>query len=149
MPKSLFDKMKASENALVAIQYVRQVFLAKIDFTYEDRFNSIKSEGIDAVEKNLWAMNLTAYPQGTHFICGFTHLNGYGANYYGYLWSRVYAQDIFSVFEQHGVLDQATGVRYRKEILQEGAQEDEMAMLRRFLGREPNSKAFLRSLGIN
>jgi len=60
----------------------------------------------------------------------------------------VYAQDIFSVFEQHGVLDPATGVRYRKDILQEGGQEDEMAMLRHFLGREPNSKAFLKSLGL-
>ncbi|WP_183574700.1 M3 family metallopeptidase [Mucilaginibacter sp. X5P1] len=148
LPKSLFDKMKAAQNAGVSIQYIRQVSLAMIDFTFEDRFNAIKAGGIDQVEKDLWTMNQTPYPEGSHFICSFGHLNGYGANYYGYLWSKVYAQDIFSVFEQHGVLDQATGVRYRKEILQEGAQEDEMAMLRHFLGREPNSKAFLKSLGI-
>jgi len=148
MPKSLFDKMKAAQNAGVAIQYIRQVSLAKLDFTYEDRYNSIKDKGIDQVEKDLWTLNQTPYPEGSHFICGFTHLNSYGANYYGYLWSKVYAQDIFSIFEKHGVLDQATGVRYRKEILQEGAQEDEMAMLRHFLGREPNSAAFLKSLGI-
>ena len=148
LPRSLFNKMKAAQNAGVSIQYIRQVSLAKIDFTFEDRYNSIKNGGIDQVEKDLWALNQTPYPEGSHFICGFTHLNGYGANYYGYLWSKVYAQDIFSVFEQHGVLDQATGVRYRKEILQEGAREDEMAMLRHFLGREPNSKAFLKSLGI-
>jgi thimet oligopeptidase len=148
MPRSLFDKMKAAQNAGVSIQYIRQVSLAKIDFTYEDRFNSIPNGDIDQVEKDLWTLNQTPYPVGTHFICGFTHLNSYGANYYGYLWSKVYAQDLFSVFEQHGVLDQATGVRYRKDILQEGAQEDEMAMLRHFLGREPNSAAFLKSLGI-
>ncbi len=148
LPKSLFNKMKAAENAGVSIQYIRQVSLAKIDFTFEDRYNSIKNEGIDQVEKDLWTMSLVPYPEGSHFICSFTHLNGYGANYYGYLWSKVYAQDIFSVFEQHGVLDQATGVRYRKDILEEGSQEDEMAMLRHFLGREPNSKAFLKSLGI-
>jgi len=148
MPKSLFDKMKTAQNAGVAIQYIRQVSLAKLDFTYEDRYNSIKDKGIDQVEKDLWTLNQTPYPEGSHFICGFTHLNSYGANYYGYLWSKVYAQDIFSIFEKHGVLDQATGVRYRKEILQEGAQEDEMAMLRHFLGREPNSAAFLKSLGI-
>jgi Zn-dependent oligopeptidase len=148
MPKSLFDKMKAAQNAGVAIQYIRQVSLAKLDFTYEDRYNSIKDKGIDQVEKDLWTLNQTPYPEGSHFICGFTHLNSYGANYYGYLWSKVYAQDIFSIFEKHGVLDQATGVRYRKEILQEGAQEDEMAMLRHFLEREPNSAAFLKSLGI-
>ena len=148
LPKSLFDKMKAAQNSGVSIQYIRQVSLAMIDFTYEDRYNSIKKEGIDQVEKDLWTMNQTPYPIGSHFICSFNHLNGYGANYYGYLWSKVFAQDIFSVFEHHGVLDQATGVRYRKDILQEGAQEDEMDMLRHFLGRDPNSKAFLKSLGI-
>jgi thimet oligopeptidase len=148
LPKSLFDKMKASQKSGEAMYEIRQVSLSDIDFTYEDHYNAIKNEGIDQVEIDEWAMNQTPYPSGTHFICGFTHLNGYGANYYGYLWSKVYAQDIFSVFEQHGVLDQATGVRYRKDILQEGSQEDEMAMLRHFLGREPNSKAFLKSLGL-
>ncbi|HEY5326118.1 MAG TPA: M3 family metallopeptidase, partial [Mucilaginibacter sp.] len=34
LPKSLFDKMKAAQNAGVSIQYIRQVSLAKIDFTY-------------------------------------------------------------------------------------------------------------------
>jgi Zn-dependent oligopeptidase len=148
LPKSLFDKMKAAQNAGIAMQEIRQVSLSDIDFTFEDRYNTIKDGGIDQVEIDEWGMNQTPYPSGTHFICGFTHLNSYGANYYGYLWSKVYAQDIFSVFEQHGVLDQATGVRYRKDILQEGSQEDEMAMLRHFLGREPNSKAFLKSLGL-
>ena len=148
LPESLFDKMKAAQLAGISIQYIRQVYYAKIDFTYEDRYNEIIGKGIDQTEIDLWKMNEMPYPTGSHFICEFGHLNGYGANYYGYLWSKVYAQDIFSVFEQHGVLDQATGVRYRKDILQEGAQEDEMAMLRHFLGREPNSKAFLKSLGI-
>lgn len=148
LPKSLFNKMKAAQNAGVSIQYIRQVSLAMIDFTYEDRYNEIKAGGIDQVEIDMWKMLQTPYPVGGHFICGFNHLNGYGANYYGYLWSKVYAQDIFSVFEQHGVLDPATGVRYRKDILQEGGQEDEMAMLEHFLGRKPNSKAFLKSLGL-
>jgi Zn-dependent oligopeptidase len=148
LPRSLFDKMKAAQNAAIAIQYIRQVSLAKMDFTYEDRYNSIPNGDIDQVEQDLWTMNQTPYPVGSHFICGFTHLNSYGANYYGYLWSKVYAQDIFSVFEQHGTLDPVTGVRYRKDILQEGGQEDEMVMLRHFLGREPNSKAFLKSLGL-
>jgi len=148
LPKSLFNKMKAAQNAGVSIQYIRQVSLAMIDFTYEDRYNEIKAGGIDQVEKDMWKMLQTPYPDGSHFICGFTHLNSYGANYYGYLWSKVYAQDIFSVFQQHGVLDPATGVRYRKDILQEGGQKDEMAMLQHFLGRKPNSKAFLKSLGL-
>lgn len=148
LPMSLFKKMKAAQNAGISIQYLRQVFLAELDFTYEDRYNSIKSEGVDAVERNLWSIQHLPYPEGSHFICGFNHLNSYGANYYGYLWSKVYAQDIFSVFEKHGVLDQATGIRYRKDILQEGAQVNEINMLWHFLGRQPNSDAFLKSIGL-
>jgi Zn-dependent oligopeptidase len=149
MPLSLFNKMKSTQNVDVSLNNIRQVYYATLDFTYEDRYNSIKAEGIDQVERDLYAITKMPYPVGSHFICGFTHLNGYGANYYGYLWSKVFAQDLFSVFEKNGVLDQATGVRYRKDILEKGATEDEMAMLRHFLGREPNSKAFLKSLGIN
>jgi thimet oligopeptidase len=81
-------------------------------------------------------------------IASFTHLNGYGANYYGYLWSRVFAQDIFSVFEKNGVMDSKTGERYRKEILEVAGSEQEMDMLRHFLGREPNSDAFMHSIGL-
>jgi thimet oligopeptidase len=149
LPQSLFDKMKSAQKFGVSIQYIRQVSFGMIDFTYEDRYNEVvKEKGVDWVEQDLLKLSQVPYPVGSHFICSFGHLNGYGANYYGYLWSKVFAQDLFSVFEAHGVLDQATGVRYRQDILQEGAQEDEMAMLRHFLGREPNSAAFLKSLGI-
>ena len=82
-------------------------------------------------------------------IAAFNHLSGYGANYYGYLWSRVFAQDIFSVFEKNGVMDSDTGERYRKEILEVAGSQQEMDMLRHFLGREPNSEAFMRSIGLD
>ena len=89
------------------------------------------------------------YPVGSNFICSFGHLNGYGANYYGYLWSKVFAQDMFSVFQKNGVMDSKTGIRYRKTILERGSTEEEIDLLRKFLGREPNSEAFLKSLGLN
>jgi Zn-dependent oligopeptidase len=149
MPRALFDKMKATEKVGVSWYFIRQVALAKLDFTYEDRYNTIKNGDIDQVEKDLLSMEHIPYPDGSHYICSFTHLTGYGANVYGYLWSKVFAQDIFSVFEKQGVLNTTTGVRYRKDILQPGAQEEESDMLVHFLGRKPNSAAFLRSLGIN
>lgn len=148
LPKSLYNKMKAAQNAATALQYSRQVALARLDFTYEDRYHTVESIGIDSVQREIMDMPQVRFPKGDHFICSFTHLNGYGANYYGYLWSKVYAQDIFSVFEKHGVLDQVTGVKYRKDILQEGAQVNETNMLWHFLGRQPNSDAFLKSIGL-
>ena len=100
------------------------------------------------VAKDNFKLSQIPFPEGSHFICSFTHLNGYAANYYGYLWSKVFAQDMFSVFKKNGVMDKATGIRYRKEILEKGATEPEIKMVETFLGRKSNSDAFLESLGI-
>jgi len=45
-------------------------------------------------------------------------------------------------------MDAATGIRYRKEILEKGATTPEIEIVEKFLGRKPNSNAFLESLGI-
>jgi thimet oligopeptidase len=38
------------------------------------------------------------------------------------------------------------GARYRETILAQGGQEEEMDMVRKFLGREPSNKAFLEEI---
>lgn len=79
------------------------------------------------------------FPAGFGHICG-----GYDAGYYGYLWSLVYADDLFSVFENNGVMSKKYGMLYRKEILERGSERDEMDSIKAFLGRAPNNKAFLK-----
>ncbi|SMO69535.1 M3 family metallopeptidase [Solitalea koreensis] len=149
LPESLFNKMKKAQNVSSAIFSIRQVYLGTLDLTYEDKYENNKDQSIVQVDKNLFtSMMQMPYPEGSHFICSFGHLNGYAANYYGYLWSKVFAQDMFSVFQKNGVMDTKTGVKYRKEILEKASTIEEMDMLRNFLGREPNSEAFLKSLGI-
>jgi thimet oligopeptidase len=94
---------------------------------------------------------ITFYPfvEGTHMEAGFGHLMGYEAGYYSYLWAEVYAQDMFSVFEEKGILDKESGRRFRDIILARGSSQDELSLVKEFLGREPNQEAFLRSLGLN
>ena len=76
------------------------------------------------------------------FPAGFGHLaSGYPAGYYGYMWSEVMALDMLSAFKGN-LLDPNVGRRYRDTILAPGSQEEESALVRRFLGREPSSKAF-------
>jgi Zn-dependent oligopeptidase len=148
LPRSLFDKMKAAQKFGVASATVRQLYLGITDFTFEDKYDSIKGKDLVDVSKNIYAISQTPYPEGSHYICSFTHLNGYAANYYGYMWSKVFAQDMFSVFKEKGVMNPAVGLSYRKNILEKGATMQEVDMLRKFLGREPNNKAFLETLGI-
>ncbi len=148
LPDTLFEKLKATRHVLDGSSFMQQLYYGLIDFTFEDKYDSIKSMDLTSVSKSLQRITQVPFLDGTHLIASFGHLNSYGANYYGYLWSLVFAQDIFSVFEKNGVMDAKTGERYRKEILEVAASEDEMDMLRNFLGREPNSEAFMKSLGL-
>jgi thimet oligopeptidase len=79
----------------------------------------------------------------------FGHLVGYEAAYYGYLWSKVYAQDMYSVFKKNGILDPETGRRFRKVIFEPGGTVHPKLLVQEFLGREPTMGAFLTSLGIH
>ncbi len=64
------------------------------------------------------------------------------------MWSKVYAQDMFSIFEENGILNKETGKRYRDIILANGSTRDELELVKEFLGREPKNDAFLKSLGL-
>ena len=82
------------------------------------------------------------YTEGTIFPSSFQHIvSNYGAGYYGYMWSLVIARDLLSQFEGD-MLDPRVAARYREAILGAGSEREEAEMVRRFLGREPNPKAF-------
>lgn len=149
LPRELFDKMVAAKNVGSGMAALQQIYYGTLDFTLHDRFDPEGEETTTDVSKRLQE-EITLYPyvDGTAFEANFGHLNGYGAGYYGYLWSNVYAQDMFSLFEQNGILDKETGKRYRDIVLAQGATKPEIELVREFLGREPNQKAFLRSLGL-
>ena len=82
------------------------------------------------------------YTEGTMFPAAFQHIMAsYGAGYYGYMWSLVIARDLLSQFERD-MLDTRVAARYRESILGAGTEREEAEMVRRFLGRDPNPKAF-------
>jgi len=98
----------------------------------------------------VWKRLETEQPQGTTDFtmrpASFPHpTGGYAAGYYGYMWSEVIGLDLLSAFEKN-MLDPKVGARYRETILAQGGQEEEMEMVRKFLGRELNNKAFLEEI---
>ncbi|KAJ2158123.1 Thimet oligopeptidase [Coemansia sp. RSA 552] len=53
-----------------------------------------------------------------------------------------------SRFKKDGIDKEKTGMDYRREILQPGGSRDSMVGLEKFLGYQPNNKAFLQSIGL-
>ncbi len=104
---------------------------------------------VDKVTREAYRVTKLPFHEGTAFAASFGHLmGGYDAGYYGYLWAKVYGDDMFSEFARHGITDPGVGERYRREVLARGGERDAIDHLRAFLGREPSSEAFLTKLGI-
>lgn len=88
------------------------------------------------------------YDPESHSQASFGHLDEYGARYYGYLWSRVFAVDVFEQIKKEGLLNPQAGARYLKEILGQGGSNDPAILIKNYLGREPSQEAFLKVYGI-
>ena len=149
IPDTLVDRMLAARNLQSGNDLLQQVFYGILDLTLYDGYDP--SGPLSTTDIVVQLQNsITNYPyfEGTHQQASFDHLLDYGASYYGYLWSEVYAHDMFSVFEDGGILNSEIGNRYREEILEKGGSEDPMDLVINFLGRPPKTRAFLRSLGI-
>lgn len=147
MPGDLIQKLGAARTFNAGIRYTRQVFLATFD---QKIHTSGEKVDPDQVDHDLRAQ-IMGYPvnKDEHFAASFGHMmGGYDAGYYGYLWSEVFADDMFTKFEQGGVLNPQVGKQYRDIILAKGRVEEPDQLLREFLGREPNEQAFLRLTGI-
>ncbi len=142
IPASLIGSMVAAKNLDSGVIYLRQLFFAMLDMRYHSPgFSGDSTAAIASLH------DLTGFPYtpGTHFQSGFGHLFGYDAGYYGYLWSQVFGDDMYTAFGAGGA---TAGLRYRRAILEPGGSADGAAMVRAFLGREPNPDAFLKDLGI-
>lgn len=86
--------------------------------------------------------DLITYPPGAHFYTNFGHLYGYSALYYTYPWSRAIAEDILSPFKKRGMYNKKVASEYAEKILAQGGSKDSNKLIRDFLGRKWQLKAF-------
>jgi thimet oligopeptidase len=119
------------------IRYARQWLYASFDMAL-----ATDPQPPLALWKKLEGATPLGFEEGTSFPSSFSHIaNQYAAGYYGYMWSEVIALDMLTPFKPN-MLDPKVGARYLDTILSQGGQQEEMAMVRRFLGRDPSSDAF-------
>jgi oligopeptidase A len=89
-------------------------------------------------------------PDYNRFPDQFSHIfaGGYAAGYYSYKWAEVLSADAYGAFEEGGVLDAATGARFRREVLARGGSRPAMESFVAFRGRRPRIDALLRHNGM-
>lgn len=147
LPAGLLKKLLDSRDFNQGMFYTRQLLYALLDMTYHTTEGSVDTTQIlQKLTREI--VGIEPIPGG-HFQAGFGHLmGGYDAGYYGYLWSKVYAEDLFTRFESGGILNPEVGAEYRRIILGKGNMQDGQDLLREFLGRESTPDAFFRKLKI-
>ncbi len=144
LPTDQMQRLIKAKLLNVGIKYLRQLLFASIDLRYHTQPTKDSTQVYADLAREIM---LIPIPKNTLPQAGFGHLmGGYDAGYYGYLWSEVYAQDMFTRFEKEGLLNAKTGADYLKWILQKGGELEPMDLITHFLGRAPNEEAFFKSL---
>lgn len=146
LPDDLIEGIVKSKNANLGLFNLRQLFLGIFDMTMHT-----SKEDLDL--SKLWCETrekVSLVSTDGEIVGGqsaFGHIaGGYEAGYYGYLYSQVFAADMFETIFAADAMSPASGMKYRNSILKPGGSRDEMDSLKEFLGREPNNEAFLKQL---
>jgi oligopeptidase A len=151
LPRPLFEKMLAAKNFQSGLHTVRQLEFALFDlhlhYDYDPDGTQTPLELLESVRSKV---AVVLPPPYNRFPNNFSHVfaGGYAAGYYSYKWAEVLSADAYSVFEEQGVLDPATGRRFWNEILSVGGSRPALESFVAFRGREPKIDALLRHSGM-
>jgi oligopeptidase A len=151
IPDALYDRMIAAKNFQSGMMMVRQLEFALFDFRIHREYDPARGahiyEILDEVRREVAVIQPPAWNRFAH---GFTHIfaGGYAAGYYSYKWAEVLSADAFSLFEERGIFDQATGQSFLHNILERGGAANAMDLFVAFRGREPRVEPLLRHSGI-
>lgn len=151
MPKKLTDALHQSRVFLKGLFLLRQTEFGLLDFTLHTEAPPQTIAELDRrCHEIAQANTVIPKPRDYRMYASFSHIfaGGYAAGYYSYLWAEILEADVFEVFQKHGILDAATGKRFRDRVLAPGAAKDGYELFTDFVGRKPNPKALLKKLGI-
>jgi len=135
------NKLNESKNIGVSLLTLRQVSFGLAD---QHLHGKDFSDSLTEIEKKSQSITTINYPDDTNHLGAFGHLlGGYDAAYYGYLWAEIIGDDLFSRFEEEGVLSNKVGVNYKEKILRPGGTKPAQELVEEFLGRPWNDESFL------
>ena len=134
----LIKRLEEARKYGMGMRYARQHLYAAFDMAMTGE----QPRDVMETWKKMEGATPLGYLEGTAFPGSFSHIiGGYAAGYYGYMWSEVLALDMLSKFGSN-IMNPKVGHRFRDIILANGGQVKARDLVREFLGRAPNSRAF-------
>jgi thimet oligopeptidase len=141
IPKDLVDKMRKADKfgkgAWTAQQLVYTAMSLRLHQESPGKLDQLAL--LRTIQKKYTPF---AHVEGTKFHASFSHLVSYSSMYYTYLWSRVIARDLLTPFEKKGLMATDVTTLYRDKVLSVGGQKDAVDIVKDFLGRPYNFKAY-------
>jgi thimet oligopeptidase len=141
LPAIVIQRMKKAADFGKGLWVRQQMFYAALSLELYRR----DPRGLDplAVVRELQS-KYTPFPyvEGTYFHLSFGHLDGYSAIYYTYMWSLVIAKDLFTMFQDRGLLNPEPAQAYRRAVLEPGGSKDAALLVKDFLGRDYDFRAY-------
>ncbi|MGQ2940835.1 MAG: M3 family metallopeptidase [Blastomonas fulva] len=143
LPGDLFDRLVKARHFQAGLFLIRQIEFALFDMLLH--LGTMGSDPVEVIEAVRDEVAVIRPPEWHRFPHAFSHIfaGGYAAGYYSYLWAELLAADGFMAFAEAGLLDRATGDRFRAEVLARGATRPAAESFRAFRGRDPDPVAML------
>jgi thimet oligopeptidase len=133
IPPDLARRMNAGRRVGDAVNWKQQLAYSAVSLNF---YNRRPDFDLTTLYDEMMRRH-APYPPvtGTHPYANFTHIDGYSAIYYTYVWSKAIAVDLFTKFRSAGMRDRAVAMQYRRQVLEPGSSADAGALIRNFLGR--------------
>jgi intermediate peptidase len=148
LPESMVEALSQSRNQFRFLEMQNQIVLSKFDQTIFGGNNNANGQRIST--KDTWAamhrQSGVPLADNTHWFTNVGHLVTYGAGYYGYLYSQVFADAIWNELFHNQSLKRSSGERIWKKMLIHGGARDANVMLEDLLGHKPTIDNYWKSL---
>ena len=148
IPFELITAMRQSQTLFQSVELQNQIILATFDQQLFGPNGKGDPQSTIALWDSLHRQACVPHLQGSHYHSTVGHLVSYGAGYYGYLYSQVFASDIWSQLFQSNPLDVTAGKRMWNAVLRHGGARDANDILEDLLGRAPQVDNYLRTLKV-
>jgi thimet oligopeptidase len=151
LPDNIIENIILFENFSNGYYYMRQIVYSLFDLQLHDieDLEILNQLNINKFYSDLCKKYIGITPlEGSKFAASFCHLMEYDASYYVYLYSEVYADNLYEKFDNNLKERSKIGLEYRTKILERGDLEDFPQLVKDFLGHDVKLDVFFQIHGL-